>query len=78
MSFRLVVSELVVGSGEQLLWTSKNSLTYDNLLNYFQNLKKEVRSALDSLISGNKAKQLQTTKDVSKHYFKKLVVQTWK
>jgi len=28
-----------------------------------QNLKREVRSTLDSLISGNKAKQLQTTKD---------------
>jgi len=28
-----------------------------------QNVRKEVRSALDSLISGNKAKQLQTTKE---------------
>ena len=54
----------------------EDSLSYDNLLNYFQNLKKEVRSALDSLISGNKAKQLQTTKDVSNYYFKKIVVQT--
>lgn len=31
-----------------------------------QNVRKEVRSALDSLISGNKAKQLQTTKDQEK------------
>ena len=49
----------------------EDSLSYDNLLNYFQNLKKEVRSALDSLISGNKAKQLQTTKDVSNYYYLK-------
>ena len=41
---------------------------------HFQNVRKEVRSALDSLISGNKAKQLQTTKDVSKYYFKKIFV----
>merc|ERR1712083_1016602 len=31
-----------------------------------QDLKKEVRSALDSLISGNKVKQLHTTKEVEK------------
>ena len=41
---------------------------------HFQNVRKEVRSALDSLISGNKAKQLQTTKDVSKYYFLKMFV----
>mgnify|MGYP007015415032 CR=1 FL=1 len=46
------------------------------VFNHFQNVRKEVRSTLDSLISGNKAKQLQTTKDVSKYQSKKIVVQT--
>ena len=47
--------------------------------NHFQNVRKEVRSALDSLISGNKAKQLQTTKEVSKFILSKnIVVQTLK
>ena len=69
------VSNSIVMNIEEVCADSlSNMIIY--VLNYFQNLKKEVRSALDSLISGNKAKQLQTTKDVSNYYFKKIVVQT--
>ena len=54
----------IQSSGSSGRYTKISNLRISRIFfNLFQNLKREVRSTLDSLISGNKAQQLQTTKD---------------